>query len=404
MESLDGLKIGGSKEVTLKFKVDDKVLKEATQSYLGYLVEYLVGLKLIQTLEKRGVDFLPEQEQATQLFIKNRDKSLAKLNKQVPDETKRADKLETINKHVDNICEKLLERLLETEDIAITEIGILPQDEPTGEGSADIRLKAVKKDTKEILQLVRVSLKKSEGGATPMGMKVFTSRLAKLFPELDEIAKEKYAKLDVLTKEDSRINNQVKFLSQVNAAASLLAKKPEVREKDPLFQEFLNSDIYKDLPEKEKENLKSRADNNFSRRGYWQTAFLQKEKGYTREKVAESQSIIWNHLVEQKLEDKEFTDRLKKEIKFIIGFDDVEIYAAIVEQEGLQVKHYNISPGFKDILEKIEQLQTIKITHSGKGNFSFDLMLGDKILHSFKTRPNYLTGEFQISIGSSDLK
>jgi hypothetical protein len=378
----------------------DRDLNEATEG--GNLLEHYTMYHLASLIEQSDISFNGKAD----VFVTN--KKFLDLKKKHDDVTN-----ERMNSYGRSQAVKIFNDIISNkEDQLDLEVDIIHQD-VRKEGSADVTLRFHKLSTRELMDEIRISLKKSEKhGSTPMGMKVLLSFLTKIANDIS-------SKIDMTNGADalSRLVNtdeiraKLKFVQDAKLANGFFSDRniPNAdRDKYDIFRDFINSDFYKNDTSLAKRDYDKHdvfyndRSQRATRSSAWQSYLKTK---FDMNSLMAAYSDIFNHIVLQYLDNPKTSEIIREKIKFFVGFDDVEIYKATPQGDLVDVKRFNDTEGFRKIIDIIDRSTKVLFRKDPRIRKVYvDIYVLDDVLGSFSFGMNYLGGEIQVNVDYHDLE
>jgi hypothetical protein len=376
----------------------------------GYLVEHYTMYHLASNI-KNGKQFAlrgnPEDFKKSKGFINNYNKA---------DDTQRSNSDAKGKATADRIYKDLVQ---ENPDLLSLEAYITPQD-IVSNGSADLVIRFYRDTQSELMKTLRISLKKAERkGGTQMGMKVLvafledvSSKIANALNIELENTKDEIGSIKKLIT-DPEILRKLQFMVDAKRISTFFSDR-SIPNKDrmnhKIFSDFINSPFYKNDTnlsdrgyDKEKVFFTSR-DQRATRASAWQSYLV--SKGYSKPTIQSYGADVFNHIVQNYLDNPKVVQVIREKIKWMIGFDDVEIYKVLPQGGVLDVKRFNETDGYKKIMDAINNSSDIRFRHAGpKSNqIHVEVYALGQVVARFSFGINYLAGEFQINIDYDNLK
>ncbi len=122
-------------------------------------------------------------------------------------------------------------------------------------------------------------------------------------------------------------------------------------------------------------------------------------------KLMAAYADIFNHIVEQYIDNPNTLEVIKEKIKFFIGFDDVEIYKATPQGDLVDIKRFNETKGYQDIMNIIQRSTKILFRKDPKLRKVYvEIYVLNDLLGRFSFGMNYLGGEIQVGVDYRDLE
>jgi hypothetical protein len=380
----------------------DNDLNEATEG--GNLLEHYTMYHLATLIEQSDISFNGNSN----TFLTNK-KFIDLKKKHVPEIDAR------MNSYGRSQATKIFKDIISNKENQLDlEVEIIHQD-VRKEGSADITLRFHKLSTREMMDEIRISLKKSENpGGTPMGMKVLLSFLTKIANDISEkIDASSNTDTDILSRfiKSDHIKQQLKFVRDAKLANGFFSDRNipnSERVNYDLFQDFINSDFYKNDTSLAKRNYDKKdvfyndRSQRATRSSAWQSYLKTK---FDMNKLMAAYADIFNHIVEQYIDNPNTLEVIKEKIKFFIGFDDVEIYKATPQGDLVDIKRFNETKGYQDIMNIIQRSTKILFRKDPKLRKVYvEIYVLNDLLGRFSFGMNYLGGEIQVGVDYRDLE
>lgn len=403
MDKIDNLKFDQqlSLKITAKGGLKEKQISD--KGDYGLIMEHYTMFELLKQLKERGFEVKKNPEV---LLPSIEDKKKTILDKG-GDEAK----IEVQQRKAVKVAEKILQDIVESDDAVFLEFDVAFQDSVAG-GSADVRLLVRKESAKEIFEEVRISLKSYAGTGSSQGSKTLTKRFAVLFADIEgNLNEANWEKLKEIAK-SKEVRDSIQELKEFFDIVKIAGRAD--RYDQDIYRKFLDSEIFKAITNpRDIKKLTEKTKNlgNHARNAAW-AEFLEKEMNLSRKELNRRYVTVFNALVADKLEDSDFLEKLRKEVLYLAGIDEVLIYNAInmknkkTGEEEIEVKAYNSSPGFKKIIEAAKKLTSVEFEEApGAGtSFIIKMLLNKQEIFRYSCYCMYLDGTVQVKADSKALE
>lgn len=403
MDKIDKLKFNEKLSLKLTSGGDLKEKQVSDKGDYGLIMEHYTMYELLKQLKEKGFEIKRQPE----VLIPTIEEKLKAIRDKGGDERQ----IHLQQRKAVKVADQIIKDIVESDDAAFLEFDVAFQDSVAG-GSADVRLLVRKESAKEVFEEIRISLKSYAGKGSSQGSKTLTKRFAVLFADIEgNLNDANWEKLKNTAK-SKEVKDAVQELKEFFDIAKIAGQAS--RYNNDLYKKFLDSDIFRAITNDrdiEKLSKRTKGLGNHARNAAW-AEFLEKEMNLNRKELNRRYVTVFNALVADRLEDQSFVEKLRKEVLYLAGIDEVLIYNAIntknkkTGEDDIAVKSYNSSPGFKKLVEAAKKLTRVEFEESpGVGtSFIIKMFLDKEEIFRYNCYCMYIDGTVQVKADSTALE